>query len=199
MKEIYKAKEFKIPRIKGISKKQIEEHLKLYNGYVTHTNKILNQLKEWKKNEGDAYLISELQRRLGFEFDGMRSHEFYFGALVDGPKSFPKKGALADAFIKEFGSLENAHQEFVALAMTRGCGWAIIYWDNDYKRVQYAWIDEHHLGHLSSLDIILALDMWEHAFMVDYLPGEKKKYVGKYLQALNWRTIQNWLKKAQGK
>jgi len=83
--------------------------------------------------------------------------------------------------------------------MTRGVGWAIIYWDNKYKRVQYAWIDEHHLGHLSSLHIILALDMWEHAFMVDYLPGEKKKYVGKYLEALNWLSIQNNLKKAQGK
>ena len=196
---IYKAKEFNIPEIKGISKKQIEEHLKLYNGYVTHSNKILDQLKEWKENNGDPYLISELRRRFGFEFDGMRSHEYYFGALESGPKSFPKEGALAKAFIEEAGSLENAHNDFVALTMTRGSGWAISYWDNDYKKIQLAWIDEHHLGHLSSLDIILAVDMWEHAFMVDYLPGEKKKYVESYLEALNWETIENNLVKAQGK
>jgi superoxide dismutase, Fe-Mn family len=187
---VYKIREFKIPEIKGISSKQIEEHLKLYKGYVTHTNKILDQLKEWKENGGDDYLISELQRRLGFEFDGMRSHEYYFGSLVGGPKDFPKTGPLAKAFEKEFGSLENAHKEFLRIAMTRGCGWAIIYWDNEYKRVQYAWIDEHHLGHLSSLDIILALDMWEHAFMVDYLPGEKKEYIESYLKALNWETVE---------
>jgi len=193
----YKAREFNIPEIKGISKKQIDEHLKLYNGYVTHTNKILDQLKEWKANNGDPYLISELQRRLGFEFDGMRSHEYYFGALEGGPKDFPKEGPLAKAFIEASGSLENAHKDFVALAMTRGVGWAITYWDNDYKRIQSAWVDEHHLGHLSSLDIILAVDMWEHAFMVDYLPGEKKTYVESYLQTLNWETIENNLKRAQ--
>jgi len=192
----YKEKKFNIPEIKGISKKQIEEHLKLYKGYVTHTNKILNQLEDWKKNDGDAYLISELQRRLGFEFDGMRSHEFYFGSLEGGPKDFPRKGPLAKAFEKEFGNLENAHNEFMRIAMTRGVGWAIIYWDNVYKKVQYAWIDEHHLGHLSSLDIVLALDMWEHAFMVDYLPGEKKEYVKSYLEALNWEAIEKNLVKA---
>jgi superoxide dismutase, Fe-Mn family len=195
----YKTKEFNIPEIKGISKKQIEEHLKLYNGYVTHTNKILDQLKEWKENNGDPYLISELRRRFGFEFDGMRSHEFYFGALEGGPKDFPKSGPLANAFIKEFSNLENAHQEFLSVAMTRGSGWAIIYWDNDYTRVQYAWIDEHHLGHLSSLDIILACDCWEHAFMVDYLPGERKTYINSYLEALNWETIESNLVRAQGK
>lgn len=195
----YKAKEFNIPEIKGISGKQVEEHLKLYNGYVTHSNKILDQIKEWKENDGDPYLISELRRRFGFEFDGMRSHEFYFGGLEGGPKDFPKGGALEDALTKEYGSLENAHKDFVSVAMTRGSGWAIMYWDNEYKKIQHAWIDEHHLGHLSSLDIIIAVDMWEHAFMIDYLPGEKGTYVESYLQALNWETVESNLVKAQGK
>jgi len=193
---IYKAKEFNIPKIEGISEKQIEEHLKLYNGYVTHTNKILEQLSKLDKEEGDSYLRSELQRRLGFEFCGMKNHEYYFGALEGGLTPPPEKSLFVEAINKQYGGAKEAKIELEKIAMSRGSGWTILYWDKNAERFQMTWVDEHHLGHLSSLDIIIAIDMWEHAFMVDYLPGEKKKYFESYLEAINWEKIENWFKQA---
>jgi len=193
---IYEAQKFNIPEIKGVSSKQIEEHLKLYNGYVTHTNKILDQINLWKGDEENTYLKSELQRRLGFEFDGMRNHEYYFGALEGGPTPPPEGSTFVEAINKQFGGAKEAKEELMSVALSRGSGWAMMYWDKKYNRFQNAWVDEHHMGALSSLNIIIAVDMWEHAFMVDYLPGEKKKYFDCYLEAINWVVIEKWFKEA---
>jgi superoxide dismutase, Fe-Mn family len=194
--DTFKAKEFNLPNIDGISVSQIEEHLKLYKGYVTHSNKIVSQIEEWKKTDTDPYLISELRRRFGFEFDGMRSHEYYFGALEGGLNPINQESGLSKKITEQFGSFENAMSELKNVAMTRGSGWAIMYFDKEYGRIQIAWIDEHHLGHLSSLQIIIAIDMWEHAFMVDYLPSEKLKYIESYIKALNFKVVESWFDKA---
>ena len=196
---LYKDKEFNIPEIKGISQKQIEEHLKLYNGYVAHANKILEHIESLKETDEGAYFAAELQRRFGFEFDGMRSHEYYFKALEGGPSPLPKESELAKFIEKQYGNLEKTKKELERVALTRGSGWAILYWDKKYQNFLTAWIDEHHIGHLSSLDIIVAVDMWEHAFMVDYLPGEKRKYFESYMGAINWKTVEDWFSEASRK
>ena len=122
--ETFTTKTFNIPEIVGISKKNIEEHLKLYKGYVTNTNLVINKIKEYEHDTANnAYILSELHRRFAFEFDGMRNHEYYFSALSDGKKEINKDGELCKEIEKEFGSFENWMTQFKSMALTRGIGW----------------------------------------------------------------------------
>src|SRR3989344_1305670 len=100
----YEEIKFNIGELKGISKKTVDEHLKLYAGYVKHTNLILEKIDEYAKDsEKHAYALGELQRRFGFEFDGMRNHEYYFKSLEGGAKALPENSALKKAVEKEWG------------------------------------------------------------------------------------------------
>ena len=185
----FETKTFDIPELKGISTKSIEEHLKLYAGYVKHTNLILEKIAELSKDaEANAYLLSELQRRFAFEFDGMRNHEYYFEQFENGGNT-----ENSDEFIKaieaEWGSLDAWLARFKAIAMTRGVGWAVLYQDNVTGRLVNSWVDEQHLGHLTGAKFILGLDMWEHSYMLDVPPSEKKKYVEAFFENLNWQTV----------
>jgi len=187
----YEEQKFNIPELKGISNKAIEEHLKLYAGYVKHTNLILEKIEELSKDPaGNAYAIGEIQRRFGFEFGGMRNHEYYFRALEGGVRPLSKNSSFRKVAANEWGSFENWFQKFKALALTRGIGWAILYYDPLADRLLNTWVDEQHMGHLVGLCPILALDMFEHAYMIDYVPGDKKKYVDAYLENLNWDKIE---------
>jgi superoxide dismutase, Fe-Mn family len=191
----YKEQKFDIPALKGVSEKNIEEHLKLYSGYVKHVNLILENIAELSTpaaggREANTYLIGELRRRLGFEFDGMRNHELYFSSFEKGPTSF-KKGPLKQSLEEEFGSFENWLSEFKHMAGGRGVGWAMLYHDKKANRLLNVWIDEQHLGHLTGLSPVLALDMWEHAFVYDYQPSGKKQYIEDFFENLNWETIEN--------
>jgi len=169
---------FNIPDLVGISKKSTEEHLKLYAGYVKHANLILEKIEELSADqEKNAYLLGELQRRFGFEYDGIRNHEFYFKAFENGPKSLPKESKLLGAIENEWGSFEKWLARFKAIALTRGVGWAMLFYDPVNSKMLNAWVDEQHLGHLTHCNIILALDMWEHSFVYDYQPSGKKNYV----------------------
>ena len=138
--------------------------------------------------ENNSYAIAEMQRRLGFEFGGMRNHEYYFTQFEGGPEAL-KDGKLKEMIEKQWGSVENWHKEFVNIAMTRGVGWAMLYIDRITDQLVHTWVDEQHLGQLADLDIVLALDMWEHSFMRDYLPSTKKDYVTAFFNNLNWDVV----------
>lgn len=184
-------RKFDIGTLDGISVKSIEEHLKLYAGYVKHANLILEKIQEYSADsEKNAYVLGELQRRFGFEFDGMRNHEFYFEQFEGGASDLPADGKLVGAITAEWGDLAAALNRFKAIAMTRGIGWAILYYDTETKRLLNAWVDEQHLGHLTGLKVVLALDMWEHSYMLDYVPSEKKKYVDAFFKNINGKKIE---------
>lgn len=194
----YQEKQFNIPKLKGISAKNIEEHLKLYSGYVKHTNLILDSIKELSKDrESNTYQIGELRRRLGFEFDGMRNHEYYFSQLEGGAKDMDENGDLAKAISEGWGSVEDWLAEFKHMAKTRGVGWAILYYDPVAGRLLNAWIDEQQLGHLVGLQVVLALDMWEHSFVADYQPSGKGQYIDDFFENLNWDVVEENFSKAQ--
>ncbi len=189
---------FDIPKLKGISEKNIEEHLKLYVGYVKNINLVFEKLGELMTDpEKNAYVIGELHRRIGFEFNGMRNHEYYFKSLEGGAKPLPKDSQLKKAIEKVAPSLEAAMQGFKTLAMTRGIGWAILYWDKESKQLIPAWIDEQQFGQLNGLSYVLGIDMWEHAYVYDYPTSEKKKYIDVFFDNLNWEVIEENFKKAQ--
>ncbi len=187
----YATKSFELPVLEGISEKQIKVHLGLYDGYVKHVNLIMEKIKSLKEADaaGNAYLIAELRRRFAFEFDGMRMHELYFSQFDRHPVSITEDGALAKAIVEKYGeqSLE-AHVREVA--GSRGIGWAVVYADPEAKTLHTVFVSDHELGQLAGLPIILALDLWEHAFMVDYVPAEKKSYIDAFFKNLNWGVVE---------
>jgi len=188
---MYTPKIFNIPKLKGISEKTIAEHIKLYEGYVKNTNGILEKINELAlDSEKNAYVLGEIQRRFGFEFGGMRNHEYYFESLTEGPKEISKDSGLYIAIEKEWGSFDNFLARFKAIALTRGIGWAMMYLDEKNGKMLCTWIDEQHIGQLAGAKIVLALDMWEHSFIADYQPSGKKQYVEDFFSNLNWSKIE---------
>jgi len=194
MKE-YSPTEFSIPQLEGISEKQIEEHLQLYHGYVNKTNYLLEQLNG---AEDDEYKRAELRRRFGFEFNGMRLHEYYFGQLEGGPLALDEDSGLYTDLADQWGSVDAWREDFLETATTRGTGWAVLAYDNQVGRFFNQWIDFHHQGHLGPIDIVFAVDVWEHAFMVDYVPSEKSTYLQKYFANINWEVVHDQYKEVHG-
>lgn len=184
MTTTYEAKQFNIPPLNGISSKSIEEHLKLYAGYVKHVNHIRTELDKVT----DDYARNEMMRRLGFEFGGMRNHEYYFEQFEGGATTLPE-GSLKSMLETQWGSVENFIEHFKKVSTTRGVGWVMLYIDRKTNQLVTAWVDEQHFGQLADLDIVLGLDMWEHSYMLDYSPSEKMKYVEAFFQNLNWETV----------
>ena len=167
----FEEKKFDIPELKGISKKTIEEHLKLYSGYV--------------KNANDLLAEGEYNRRFPFEFNGMRNHEIYFSHF--------EGGAQGDASVLDNFDLD----KFKALALTRGVGWAMLGYDKKTEQLIQYWVDEQHLGQLQGCTPILALDMWEHSYVADYQPSGKKQYVEDFFANLNWENVEQNFSNAQ--
>ena len=198
--EKFKEIKFNIGTLKGISAKNIEEHLKLYAGYVKNANSILEKIPEYRTYEKEdvfaPYVVSELGRRFSFEYNGMRNHEIYFSSL-SGKATPISKGPLKNTIEKSFDSVETFLSNFKTLAMTRGIGWAVLWYDKKDKRLIASWVDEQHLGQLNGCEMILALDMWEHAYVYDYPTSEKKKYVEAFFENLNWEVVEENFKKAQ--
>lgn len=190
--ETFTPKTFQIGELVGISPKSIEEHLKLYKGYVNNTNAIFNKMQELKNEpEKNAFILGELQRRLGFEFGGMRNHEYYFSSLSGDKKEINTKGALYQKIEKEWGSFDEFMRHFKFVATTRGIGWAILYFDKLSSKLIISWVDEQHMGHLVGASPILCLDMWEHSYYLDYTPAEKKNYIEAFFSNLNWEVVEN--------
>lgn len=200
---IYPEQKFTIPTLEGISPKQLEVHLGLYGGYVKHVNLVREKIRELEAldREKHTYAITELRRRFAFEFDGMRMHEYYFEEFEGGATS-PSTGStnslqagsgqstLIQALIEKYGDFEKFLTHFKTVAMTRGIGWTVLYFDPRGRTPHTVWVGDHEVGHLAGLPVILALDMWEHAYMVDYTPSEKKQYIEAFFKNLNWDVVE---------
>jgi Fe-Mn family superoxide dismutase len=187
----YTALTFDIPELNGISRETIDEHIGLYNGYVKHVNLIREKIEAYSNDpENNGYAINEMQRRLGFEFGGMRNHEYYFTQLEGGGATL-SDSKLAELINRQWGSYDAWLSRFQKIAMTRGVGWAMLYHDPHTDQLVQTWVDEQHIGQLPDLDIVLTLDMWEHSYMRDYVPSKKKDYVEAFFRNLNWTVVAN--------
>ena len=185
---MYTAKQFVFGTLEGISQKQLDVHIKLYEGYVKFINTIDGQQSELMKDtEKNAYALGEITRRIGFEFNGMRMHEHYFSQW-EGAAS-PISGPLVDALVAQYGSIDAWMSRVKWVARMRGIGWAILSYDPIGKQFVNHFVADHELGQLNGLTTILALDMWEHAFMVDYMPAEKAKYIDVFFKNLNGDVV----------
>jgi superoxide dismutase, Fe-Mn family len=187
----YKAKDFKLSGLAGISDKTLEMHFGLYNGYVTQTNKLTEQLEEMAKGgqaAGTNPAYAEITRRLGFEYNGMILHEYYFGNMKSKASSQPAS-ELKQALEGSFGSVENFFTDFKAIGSMRGVGWAILFQDPATGKLSNHWISLHQDGNPAGFKPLLVMDVWEHAFLLDYKPAEKSKYMDAFISNVDWDAV----------
>jgi Fe-Mn family superoxide dismutase len=191
---LYKAKKFDLSGLKGISDETLEIHFKLYEGYVKETNvlqeKISDILKDGKVDQEEMPAYSELKRRLGFEYNGMVLHEYYFGNLKKDGGGDPKQNS---PFVKgaeeSFGSFDIWKTDFVGIGKMRGVGWAICYQDPTTGRLSNHWITLHESGNVAGYIPVLVMDVWEHAFILDYKPAERPKYIEAFFSNIDWDVV----------
>jgi Fe-Mn family superoxide dismutase len=179
--------------MEGFSEALLKNHFTLYNGYVTNSNKLLEILAAMLaegKQSGPEY--AELKRRFGWEFNGMRLHEYYFENL-GGEGILAPTSPLAQELIAQFGSYEAWRKDFLATGAMRGIGWAILYQDRFDGKLVNCWINEHDSGHPAGGNPILVMDVFEHAFMLDY--GTKRAdYLEAFLRKVSWTAAEKRLK-----
>lgn len=188
---MYQERTFSLPVLEGISEESVKEHLTLYAGYVKNFNALQAAQEELRKDsEKNAHAISEIVRRLSFEFDGMRLHEHYFAQWEGGAKPLDAGSGLMNAINAQYGSFEEWEKRFKNIGLMRGVGWAILYFDPQAGLLHNAWISEQHQGHFATLPMILGLDMWEHSFLKDYGATGKKPYIDAFFKNLNWSVAE---------
>jgi Fe-Mn family superoxide dismutase len=188
----YTPKTFTVPALQGISQKQIDVHLGLYTGYVKSINLLREQIADLTAQDAEkyAFAIESTRRRLGFEFNGMRMHEFYFPQWEEGPSEAPLGSDLDKALSAKYGSWDEFVDHFKKVGMSRGPGWCTLAWDASGNTPHISWTSDHELGTLADVKVLLTMDMWEHAYMVDYFPAEKMKHIEAFLKNLNWKTVE---------
>tara|TARA_Y100000310_G_C20630872_1_gene788596 strand:+ start:1150 stop:1710 length:561 start_codon:yes stop_codon:yes gene_type:complete len=167
----------------GFSDQLLQNHFKLYAGYVKRTNAAGVVLKS---AEGSTY--AEVKRRFGWEFNGMRLHELYFGGLTKGGKAIDESSAFAQKVLAQFGSWEAWEKDFRTTGGMPGIGWVILAYDKEGDRLFNVWINEHDVGHLAGAVPLLVLDVFEHAFMIDY-GLNKAGYVETFFKNIDWSVI----------
>jgi Fe-Mn family superoxide dismutase len=179
--------------MEGFSETLLKNHFTLYQGYVTNTNKELDTLAQMLKDDkAGTPEFAELKRRLGWEFNGMRLHEYYFENL-GGKEDIKKDGKLVKKIAEDFSSYELWEKEFRAMGAMRGIGWVALYQDITNGRLINFWINEHDVSHPAGCNPLLIMDVFEHAFMVDY--GLKKAdYIGAFFKNIDWSVVETRLK-----
>jgi superoxide dismutase, Fe-Mn family len=193
-------KKWDLSGLHGISDKTLETHFGLYEGYVKNTNLLNEEIAELTtagRAVGSEPRFAELRRRLGFEESGMRLHEYYFGNLAKGGGGQPPR-ELSAAVGGAFGDFETWKKDFVATGGMRGVGWAIAYQDPSTGNMSNHWITLHEDGGPAGLRPILVMDVWEHAFMLDYKPADRGAYIEAFFANVDWSAVAARLRPSAG-
>jgi Fe-Mn family superoxide dismutase len=192
---IYQAKQFNLSGLTGISDETLEMHFKLYEGYVKQTNllteKISGFIQDGHIDHEEMPAYSELTRRLGFEYNGMVLHEYYFGNMKRGGAGDPERSsAFFKATEKSFGSYGVWKADFVGIGKMRGVGWAICFENPANGRLSNHWISLHQIGNVAGFKPVVVMDVWEHAYLLDYKPAERPKYIDAFFSNIDWNTVE---------
>ena len=194
--QAYTPKKWNLSGLTGISDHTLEVHFGLYEGYVKNINLLNEQLDDLVRKGQEAstnLTFAELSRHLGFEYNGMVLHEYYFDNLTSSSSGSPSTGTFHDAVAKSFGDFEAWKKDFSAVGGMRGVGWAIAYQDPKMGRISNHWITLHEDGNIAGFKPILVMDVWEHAFMFDYKPAERSKYIEAFLANVDWKVAESRL------
>jgi len=190
--ETYRARRFDLAGLHGISDKTLEMHFKLYEGYVQQTNllreRIAEFLEDGRIDEEEKPAYSEIKRRLGFEYNGMVLHEYYFENLTR--RSGKAKPGFIETVEASFPDYETWKTDFVGVGGLRGVGWAICYQDARTGLLSNHWVTLHEAGNIAGFQPILVMDVWEHAFLLDYKPSERSKYIEAFFTNIDWDCVE---------
>jgi Fe-Mn family superoxide dismutase len=192
----YTPRKWSLAGLSGISDHTLEVHFDLYEGYVKNANLLAEQLDAIARAGNAAATdlpFAELTRRLGFEYNGMLLHEYYFDNLTSSASGTPAAGRFHDIAAAGFGDFETWQKAFAAVGEMRGVGWAIAYQDPRSGRLTNHWVSLHEDGVIEGFAPILVMDVWEHAFMFDYKPAERSKYVEAFFRNVDWRFVDSRL------
>ena len=173
----------------GFSDVLLKNHFTLYEGYVKNFNALNDTLIAMEK-EGKVGtpIDAELNRRFGWEFNGMRLHELYFGNMKNGGQK-TGEGGLKEKIIEEWNSMAMWEKDFRTMGAMRGIGWIVLYADTVAQRLFNVWVNEHDVGHLAGCAPLLVMDVFEHAYMSDY--GIKRAdYIESFFDAIDWDAVQ---------
>ena len=186
----YKARKFELSGLEGISDRTLEIHFGLYEGYVKNTNLLTENLLDLNRSGkalGSNPVYAELTRRLGFEYNGMVLHEWYFGNMRSqgGGGEISSSSELGRAIGESFGDVETWKRDFTAIGGMRGVGWAVTYLDPATRRLSNHWITLHQDGNVAGFKPLIVMDVWEHAFLLDYKPADRPKYIESFLNHLD--------------
>ena len=176
--------------MRGFSDGLLKDHFGLYEGYVSQTNELLEKTRRLSETGLDSAEFSELKRRLGWEFNGMRLHELYFANL--GGRGGSPRGELLELLKRTFGSFEAWNDEFQAVGSMRGVGWAISYYDPNADQLLNLWIDEHDTYHAAGCTPLLVMDGWEHAVAKDY-GTNRASYITAFMENVDWNVVESRL------
>ena len=195
--ESYETKKWpSLSNLHGISDKTLEVHFGLYAGYVKNTNLLNEQLAELTK-DGKATAsnpsYAEIKRRLGFEYDGMVLHEYYFDNMMANGNGQAPTGSLRDAFARSYGDFDTWKKDFTTTGALRGVGWAIAYQDPNTGRIVNEWVTLHEDGNLAGFRPIVVMDVWEHAWLLDYVPADRPKYIEAFFANIDWKACEKRL------
>lgn len=189
----YVAKKFgQLLGLDGFSDQLLKNHFTLYEGYVANVAK-LSDLISAKDPASPEF--AELKRRLGWEWNGMRLHELYFENLTPAPQPLADDSLLKKEIERIYGGVEKWQKNFAAAGSMRGIGWVILYYDPRSKELFNAWINEHDGGHLAGATPLLVMDVFEHAYMLDY-QLKKADYIEAFLKAIDWKKVDERLTSA---
>ena len=171
-------------RIKGMSERMIVSHYENnYGGAVKRLNLIQEKLAELDYAAAPGFLINGLKREELIATNSMILHELFFDGLGDGSEPGP---ALKDALARDFGSYERWREEFIATgkALAGGSGWVLLSWSPRDRRLVNQWAADH-CHTLAGGVPILALDMYEHSYHIDY-GAKAASYVDTFMEAVRW-------------
>ena len=187
----YEAKNFDhLVGMEGFSEQLLKDHFTLYQGYVANFNKLDETLTAMEKvGNFSSPEFAELNRRLGWEFNGMRLHELYFGNLTKESRVVDAGSALYAAIVKEFGSYEFWEKDFRSMGALRGIGWVVLYHDAPASRLFNVWVNEHDAGHFTGAVPLLVMDVFEHAYIRDY-GITRKDYIEKFMASIDWASVE---------
>jgi len=190
----YKAKDYSsLLGADELSDDLLKAHFGLYEGYVKNTNKTFELLQT---EQAGSSSWAELKRRFGWEFNGMRLHELYFGGMTKEESKFSEDSELLKKIIESYGTGEACHDDFVKTAAMRGIGWAVVAYDKEGDHIFNTWIGEHDIGHLAGAVPIVVMDCWEHAYIKDF-GTNRADYIDAFVKMIDWKIAEQRFKEAK--
>ena len=166
-------------------------HTRHHLSYVTGANAAMDKLEKMREGLGLELDYKATLRDLSFHLSGHKLHSIFWTNMKKPEKKNLPSGAILEKIEEQFGSFEAWKAEFTAIGLMRGIGWTLLVHDAKTNVFHNVWVSDHEVGHLGGLPVMLAMDVWEHAYLLDYLPAERGKYIAAFFDNLRWDVCES--------